>query len=453
MIPPNAMPGTHSIIALDDYTADHTSATFTVEGDSLQAVYVYGTDLGKADDFETLLEGTGMISTTLVSLGEVVSATAEFSRSDLIIVGPDTGDWENSDDVAMVRDSGKPILGLGDGGYDLFGKLHLHIGRSRGAHSSTTSQVRPVDLSHTIYQAPYDGFSSPIPVYNSAVQSVEIYLPSAKSGVLTLGLHATSEGYYPLVQQSGRYFLWGFDGGPEEMSVQGKNLFVNAVWYLLRFRPDVDTLILADFQRMNDIGYSPASVNAVETRIHTLVGMASADSSMTAVVKRLNLDAPPSVLAARLDWDSNENSVAGTNDYVTAIDDYIESLKQGSYPNLQYVIFVGAHEVVPMKARDTDQYEENQWADSLPQLSGYFYSIYHDTSAGATLGHYLTDSIYGDLSYIDNGYGIDNELTPELAIGRRWKLPPRSARCWTTTWRARARSLGAIWPPSLPMTI
>lgn len=130
---------------------------------------------------------------------------------------------------------------------------------------------------------------------------------------------------------------------------------------------------------------------------------------------------------ARTTWaaDDSENSVALTNAYVTAIDGYIEGLKQGLYPNLKYVIFVGAHEVIPQKARDTDDmatHPESSWAAGLPQTSGYFYSLYHDPGAN-NLGHYLTDSVYGDLSYIDNSHGVDNELVPELAVGRLVESP------------------------------
>ena len=428
-IPPNATAGSHTIIARDNYTSDEAEATFTVVGDPLAAVYIYNTDQDKADDFKALLEETGMISTTVKQLSDVAMAAVDFSLYDLIIIGPDTGNWENNEAVARVRDSGKPILGLGEGGYAFFGKLQLHIGYPHGAHSTTTTQVRPVDLSHTIYQTPYDGFPSPVTVYGSGTGSVEIHLPSPPSGVLTLGRHITSDDHYSLVQQSGRYFLWGFDGGPrlEEMTTNGQHLFVNVAWHLLLFRSDVDTLILTDYQRMKDVGYLSANVNTLEGKVNTLVGMPKSQSNMTAVVKRMNLDTPTAVKTARTTWIGNDDSVANTNAYVTAIDNYIESLKQGVYPNLQYVIFVGAHEVIPMKARPADDmdspYKESEWASGLPQTSGYFYSLYHDTSGGATRGHYLTDSIYGDLSYINNGYGDDNELIPELAVGRLVETP------------------------------
>jgi len=129
--------------------------------------------------------------------------------------------------------------------------------------------------------------------------------------------------------------------------------------------------------------------------------------------------------AARTGWIGSEGIVANTDTYVAEIDIYIENLKS-TYPNLQYIIIVGAHEVIPMKARPADDmdtpYRESQWAGGLP--SGYFRSLYQDTAGGtAPRGHYLTDSIYGDLSYVSNGYGVDDELIPELAVGRLVETP------------------------------
>jgi hypothetical protein len=189
----------------------------------------------------------------------------------------------------------------------------------------------------------------------------------------------------------------------------------------------VDTLILVDYERMEDIGYSSADVSTLESKINTLVGMPKSQSNMQAVIRHLNLAA--GLLAeARSAWNGNEDSVSATNNYVGYIDATIENLKQGIYPNLQYIIIVGAHEVIPMKARPADDmssHPESSWGNGLPAGNppDYFRSLYSDTSGGATLGHYLTDSVYGDLSYVNNGYGVDNELIPELAVGRPVETP------------------------------
>ena len=431
-IPPKATAGNHLIVAHDNYTGSEASAAFNVNGNPLKAVYIYDQNQNMAAQFKNLLETKGLISTTMLALG---SATPEnLALYDLIIIGPDTGDtgtWGSSDEVLYIKRSKKPILGLGEGGYAFFGKMFLDIGYPYGGHNSSMTQLYPVSLSQPIFQTPYGGFGSPITVFGAPTGGVELYIEKspAKLSLLGQAQQPKLSLYYNLLQQSSRYFFWGFNGEPEnnELTTQGSNLLVNIVWYLLRFRPDVDTLIVTDYQRMQDIGYGATDVTSMQTKINTLVAKPKSESNMTAVVKRLNLDTPTALQTARTTWAGNENSVANTNAYVAQIDNYIESLKQGIYPNLQYVILAGAHEVIPMYARVVDDMEnpkEKDWAAGLPQTSGYFYSIYHDTAGGAApRGHYLTDSVYGDLSYVTKTYTGETELIPELAVGRLVETP------------------------------
>ena len=432
-IPPNGTAGSHSILAYDNYpTGSQASAPFNVVGDPRRAVYIYHNDQVTATQFKNLFEGRGMISTTLLPLG---SATPEnLAPYDLIIIGPDTGDtanWGTPDDVLWIKRSKKAILGLGEGGYALFGKMFLDVGYPYGGHTANMTQLYPASPAHPIYQTPYSGFGSPVTVFGAATGGVEFYIQKAPARLSQLGQAESPKlsSYYNLLQQSGRFFFWGYNGSPvdNELTLQGQKLLVNILWHLLRYRPDVDTLILTDYQRMQDIGYSAADVTNLQGRINALAAAPVADSNMTAMVRRLNLDTPTALQNARSTWAGNDDSVTNTNDYVAQIDSYIEGLKQGIYPNLQYVILAGAHEVIPMYARvvdDMDTYKEKDWASDLPQTSGYFYSIYHDTAGGAApRGHYLTDSVYGDLSYVTKSYTGETELIPELAVGRLVETP------------------------------
>ena len=427
IIPPEASAGSHQVIADVNYGYEQSSTPFDVSAANRSAAYIYNADSTTANDFKNLLEGNG-VSTTLVQLDNV--AGSDFSGFDVILAGPDSGygsQWGTTAAVNQVRNSGKPVLGLGDGGYALFGQLNLDIGWPHGWHGTDT-QLYAFDPQHPVYNKPYDisvPYDRVLDLFSIGSSYTAIHLPTPPDDVILLGREVGDQTHYLLVEQANRYLFWGYDGPPESMTSTGKDLFVNVVWYMIR-AVQVDTLILTDYDRMEDLGYSHADVVALENDINNLIGLPSSTTNMTAVHKDLSDDAPSEVQTARTTWDSNENSVANTDGYVTAIDNYIESLKQGSYPNLQYVILVGAHEVIPMKARDTDDmdtpYRESEWADDLPQTSGYFYSLYHDPGAN-NFGHYLTDSVYGDLSYIDNGYGADNELIPELAVGRLVETP------------------------------
>lgn len=107
--------------------------------DTGKIAYVYRIDSTTASLFKTMLEGRGF-SVELILLSDARSA--DFSPFDLIIIADDTGDLQQwppgtpgSSPVAdHIRNSGKPILGLGEGGYAFFGKHGLGIGWPNGWH-------------------------------------------------------------------------------------------------------------------------------------------------------------------------------------------------------------------------------------------------------------------------------------------------------------------------------
>jgi hypothetical protein len=187
---------------------------------------------------------------------------------------------------------------------------------------------------------------------------------------------------------------------------------------------DIRVLILANFKRMEDIGYDSASVDNLKTKLQDL-----ADNNPNGRGILVDLNTIASIRTAYTNWNGNEGDIAKTNELVQVIDNYIEDQKQNRYPKLKYVILVGSHEVLPMKARPDDytfpkkhfwcpEVNEKHWAEnSLPQKSGYLYNIYH----AGTNGYYLTDTIYSDLSYRDGS--ADHELTPELCVGRLVETP------------------------------
>ena len=152
----------------------------------------------------------------------------------------------------------------------------------------------------------------------------------------------------------------------------------------------------------------------MDNKLTELVGSPPAATNVNAIWRTLPVDAPAGVASAYAAW-TNLASPSLTNALATAIDQYIEQLKRAAYPNLHYVILVGAHEVIPMQVRPADNYFENNWV--IP--AGYLSTLYHSGPNGS----YLTDSLYSDLSYVDNGLAADNVLLPELAVGRLLETP------------------------------
>ena len=191
-IPPSASAGVHTLWLVNQLRAGGTesaSAAITVAAPNRKAAYIYGTDSTTGDAFKALLDANG-VQTTLVQLSGITQNT-NFSPYDLIIVGQDTGisgTWGNAENLLGLKKSGRPVLGIGDGGYAFFGKYSSPIGYPDAAHGSTNS-VRVTNLSDPLYHTPVN-----IPVSNNIIQvlsasvdTVQIYLPQPDSRTYNFG--------------------------------------------------------------------------------------------------------------------------------------------------------------------------------------------------------------------------------------------------------------------------
>jgi hypothetical protein len=198
----------------------------------LRAGYVLSKDVDTANAYKALLDGNGL-EVTLVDLAGV--ETTDLSPFDLIIIGPDTGAWDDPAKVSHVDDAGKPVLGLGDGGYAFFGELDLSIG-SLGA-SEIDAEVVAEDPDHDIWREAYDlELGSPEPslsVYGKIPSpGVAVYLAGTDPKIVEkLAQRPSSSERYWLAREQSRYLLWGFNLGPLSMTGPGKALFVNTAYY------------------------------------------------------------------------------------------------------------------------------------------------------------------------------------------------------------------------------
>ena len=153
---------------------------------------------------------------------------------DLLIVAEDTqleDTWSDPNSVAAIEDSGKPVVGLGNGGYDFFGLLGLSIGYPNGGHGGKKS-IEVIDPNGSLFSTPY---SIEIPedralrLYTETGH-VGIYLwPIIPETVTALAGYVNNFPYYPLAMEHNRYLLWGFTESPQKMTEIGKTLFINVV--------------------------------------------------------------------------------------------------------------------------------------------------------------------------------------------------------------------------------
>jgi hypothetical protein len=212
-------------------TQQASMSTQTVEMFLPRVAYIFSRKDEAAESFDSLLEAYGC-STTLIKLNDVQETSLD--SYDLLIVADDTqyeDTWDDPNTTAAIEDSGKPVVGLGDGGYDFFGLLGLSIGYPHGAHGSQNS-IEVIDPNSSLFSTPY-----PIDIPEDRVlrlytetNHVGLYLwPTIPDTVTVLAEDAINFPYYLLATEHNRYLLWGFTESPQKMTEVGKTLFINVV--------------------------------------------------------------------------------------------------------------------------------------------------------------------------------------------------------------------------------
>ena len=199
--------------------------------------FIYRSDANGAADYETAIEASlGTVAVTTISLSKV--GTTDFTNYSAIIVGPDTGSgssWGDSTAVNKVKNAGKPILGMGDGGYAFFGKMGLFIGYPNAAHGSESGYY-VVSPSATIYKEP-NAITVPgdrrLQLYTVARDSVRLLDKNRPGNVALVGLEIGNSQYAMVAVQMNEYILWGFNHGAKELTKTGSGLLGNLVSYLV----------------------------------------------------------------------------------------------------------------------------------------------------------------------------------------------------------------------------
>ncbi|MEM7032055.1 MAG: VWA domain-containing protein [Chloroflexota bacterium] len=204
---------------------------FQVEERPLVA-YIWDTDSATASAYQKLLEQNNL-RVRQIEMSKIIDT--DFANYDLVIIGPDTGKdavWGSPKLVQHLAEGRRKIVGLGDGGHAFFGQLSLDIGYNNGTPSTDTS-VNPFDFTHPIWQTPFD---------LAVTGLVDVYTKPGSDGVAVWGngvdvvwLASDPPNSTPLwlALEADRYLIWGFNQGPKAMTVNGKALFVNTVWFMV----------------------------------------------------------------------------------------------------------------------------------------------------------------------------------------------------------------------------
>jgi hypothetical protein len=123
---------------------------------------------------------------------------------------------------------------LGRGGSLYFQALGLFITWGQ-SWVGNTNDVYVVDPAAAYWNFP-TSVSIPadqiIKLYDSNSPFVAVYLPGPIAHVSTIGRQYNDNDHFPIIMESSRFMLWGFDAGPSGMSNKGQRVFLNILWNL-----------------------------------------------------------------------------------------------------------------------------------------------------------------------------------------------------------------------------
>jgi hypothetical protein len=202
-------------------------------------LYVYYQDPGLADVYREFLAKHGF-PVDAITVDQV--AATDLAAYDLVIIGPDTlgsgeadvwyNAWGDAQSVSALVDSGKPVLGLEEGGLGFFGRLGLAIGGGHAWHGSDRG-IRVADRGHPIFRTPIPITGDSLTLYAANEGHVGIFMPDPPPDAVLLGRELGDDEHYPIVMQAGRFLLWGFRASPFNLTADGEALLINTIRYFL----------------------------------------------------------------------------------------------------------------------------------------------------------------------------------------------------------------------------
>ena len=201
-------------------------------GRNRSLLYIYESDDITAQEYRLFLEGREY-SLDIIHMSDITFT--DLTSYGVLIAGPDTGSsggWGTDENISRVKSSGRPVIGVWEGGVSLFGTFGLSIGGTdRSAFGDGSLYV--VDDRHPIFNEPdvIDIPSTHVIYLCSVTLSMGINEGSLSPIVFRYGRNVSSQNYYTLLQED-RFFFWGYSASPDLFTETGKDLFCNIVNFM-----------------------------------------------------------------------------------------------------------------------------------------------------------------------------------------------------------------------------
>ena len=220
----------------------------------IAGIYIYNANasngLSDWNSFYSILLANAGISLDSASMD--FAANVDYSSYQVIVIADDT--WGSSYTwggpaaaVEAIRQSKKPVVGIGLGGMDFFGAMGLFLNHNNSWLWTDQKSVGPAASLHTAWSTPNSiPIASPLNLYTSAVNRYSIDVsaggfPTKSMTLLGMDDNRPDDPHYSVIAQSANntcYTLWGFRARPDLLTANGGKLLANLAWQP-PCRPDV----------------------------------------------------------------------------------------------------------------------------------------------------------------------------------------------------------------------
>ena len=210
---------------------------------------IHGVDSSAATAYQTGLTTKGLRVSLLAISGLNANSAVTLSAYDLLVIDTNTGNlntWEGSADVqTAIRNAGRPLLGIGEGGYAYLGKFNSPIGWSNAWHiptgATTFAIPSPAHPSNSGLFAISSSAGS-VTVSSSNMPFLAINLPPTVATNLQLVARQSDDvtHYISVLNttptattgKGSTEAIWGFKGTPSYTD-NGWNALANLGWFML----------------------------------------------------------------------------------------------------------------------------------------------------------------------------------------------------------------------------
>ena len=203
-----------------------------------RVAYVYGgiDSLGvEAAKFKTLLNNRG-VTVDVYKDSEASLAASDFSVDQAIIVADDLEPTGGSFSFTNIANSGKPIVAIGEWGYQFLQRESLIMVSGSGNKLQTLAyNAHIADLYAPVWSSPspVSQVNQAIALYTAAVSVDSILNPQPIQYVTRIGRLINDPNHYSLIAQAVGarcYTYWGYRGSADQMTPSGVNLFLNTLF-------------------------------------------------------------------------------------------------------------------------------------------------------------------------------------------------------------------------------